>query len=107
MLKDKFASNSAIQFTPQDVVDGSLAPLLAGSKQSVTLSMPQESTNTTYFIALRAIDKTNLRADPSNIVSVQLSLVNKGQHLIPTIRGANLIVYFILTLIASVSLSNY
>ena len=60
LLKDKFSSNSAAQFMPQDVVDGSLTPLLAGSKQSVTLSMPQESTNTTYFIALRAIGKANL-----------------------------------------------
>ena len=97
MMNDKFPSNSAAQFEPQDVVDGSLLPLVAGSKQTVSLLMPQESKNTTYFIALRAIDKTNLAGDSSNIVSVQLSVVNKGSHLHqPFMQDVTVFVYLML-----------
>ena len=100
-MNDKFPSNSAAQFQPQDVVDGSLTPLVAGSKQTISLLLPQESANTTYFIALRAIDKANLAGDSSNVVSVQLSIVNKGSHMQPLIQGTNVVVYLILASIAS------
>lgn len=100
-MNDKFPSNSAVPFKPQDVVDGSLTPLVAGSKQTVSLLMPQESKNTTYFIALRAIDKANLAGYSSNIVSVQLSVVNKGSHLKPLIQNANVVVYLLMALFAS------
>ena len=97
LMNDTFPSNSAAQFKPQDVVDGSLVPRVAGSKQTVSLLMPQESKNTTYFIALRAIDKTNLAGDSSNIVSVQLSVVNKGSsHIQPFMQDLNVFVYLML-----------
>lgn len=66
--------NSAL-VTEDVVAGGSLQPLEAGSKQNVTFVMEKEALDTTFFIALRAIDKAKKNSDVSNVASVRISLI--------------------------------
>ena len=85
-MDNNFNSNLSVQFGQQDVLDGSLQPLESGSKQSVSLALPKASQNVTYYIALRAINNKNLASNTSNVVSVQIAIVQQPETQPPTIR---------------------
>ena len=76
--------DSALAFGPQDVVGGSLVPLVAGSRQQVSLKIPSASEDITYFIALKAVDKVNQMSNTSNIVSAQIVVVHPPPTQPPT-----------------------
>lgn len=84
LMGSTFATSAAATFGPQDIVSGSVQPLEAGKKQSVSFKMPLASKSTTYFVALRAKDKANQFSSVSNIVSVQIAIVNNPVTLPPT-----------------------
>ena len=73
------------QFKSQDVISGTLKPLISGSKQTISLSMSKlfYPPNSTYFIALRTIDKANQTSKTSNIVSIQVSAIETPQTMPP------------------------
>ena len=68
---DKFGSagNSTLV---DHAVNGSLQPLEAGSRQTITFVLKEDGAKT-YFIAMRATDKNGLTSQASNIVSVQFT----------------------------------
>ena len=86
LMDNNFNSNLSVQFGQQDVLDGSLQPLESGSKQSVSLALPKASQNVTYYIALRAINNKNLASNTSNVVSVQIAIVQQPETQPPTTK---------------------
>jgi hypothetical protein len=82
LMDDKF--DSAVAFGPQDVVSGSMIPIAAGGRQKVSLKIPSASQDVTYFIALRAVDKTAKFSSTSNVVSVQIATVTPPSTQAPT-----------------------
>ncbi|XP_057373377.1 calcium-activated chloride channel regulator 4-like [Daphnia carinata] len=79
LTDNNFDSSSSVQFESQDVIDGSMQPLEYGSKQNVTLRLPSTADDTTYYVALRAINKYNGFSKTSNVVSVQIVRVKPPQ----------------------------
>jgi cell division septation protein DedD len=79
LMDNNFNSNLSVQFGQQDVLDGSLQPLESGSKQRVSLALPKASQNVTYYIALQAINNKNLTSNTSNVVSVQIAIVQQPE----------------------------
>ena len=84
LIDNNFNSNLPLQFGSQDVKDGSLQPLASGSKQRVTLGLPQASKNTTFYIALRAVNDNNEASNTSNIVSVKIVAIQQPPTEPPT-----------------------
>lgn len=57
----------------QHVINGSLQPLESGSRQIISFVLKDDSNSgaVTYFIALRAVDRSGQAGQASNIVSAQ------------------------------------
>lgn len=86
LMDENFDSNLAVQFQPQDIIDGSVQPLESGSKQRVTLRLPSTAEDVTYYVALKATNKANVASNTSNVVSVQIARVKPPQTQPPTPR---------------------
>jgi hypothetical protein len=86
LMDNNFNSTLSVQFGQQDVLDGSLEPLVSGSKQRVSLALPKAFQNVTYYIALRAINNKNMTSNTSNVVSVQITIVQQPETQPPTTR---------------------
>jgi hypothetical protein len=74
LLENNFGSKP-VKFEQKDVLGGSLQPLKSGSKQRVSLALPDTIDPVTYYIALRATNKRNVASNTSNVVSVQLAYI--------------------------------
>jgi hypothetical protein len=74
---DSNFDSKSVQFGKQDVIGGSMQPLESGSKQRVTLVLPNMSENVTYYIALRAVNDNNHISSTSNVVSVKLAAIKQ------------------------------
>lgn len=69
------SANNSTLVQQEHVVNGSLQPMVSGSRQTITFVMTMKNEETrTYYIALRAIDRSGQVALPSNIVSAQFPL---------------------------------
>ena len=75
VTETNFNRGNSTLVTEEIITDGSLEPLEAGLKQNVTFVMLKEALDTTFFIALRAVDKANKNSEVSNVASVQISIV--------------------------------
>lgn len=65
----------------EHVLSGSLQPLESGSMQIISFVMKVESSSSsakTYYVALRALDRSGQAGTASNIVSAQLSPSGDG-----------------------------
>lgn len=64
----------------EHVLNGSLQPLESGSMQIISFVMKVESSSSakTYYVALRALDRSGQAGTASNIVSAQLSPSGDG-----------------------------
>lgn len=65
----------------EHVLNGSLQPLESGSMQIISFVMKVESSSSaakTYYVALRALDRSGQAGTASNIISAQLSPSGDG-----------------------------
>jgi len=79
LLPENFEfGNATLVNVTLDIIYGSFVPLPAGNDQIVYITLPDVDVDSTYYFALRAINRNGQISAPSNIAIFRFPDVQKG-----------------------------